>query len=157
MTTFPTIAVTKINEGFNLYAVYEDCYVSAIVTIPKGFVTDLASIPRSLWSILPPHGASFSASVLHDYYYTVHPMEMWQLQHPDYFDKPYSQAEERKVADQIFYDNLIAAGISKLQAKTMYAAVRLFGSYRFKHYGKSRKRVRHEEKIMMNRIDKGLI
>ncbi len=39
------------------------------IVVPKGFVTDFASIPRPLWNVLPPTGAYGKAAVLHDYLY----------------------------------------------------------------------------------------
>ena len=39
------------------------------VTAPKGFVTDLASIPRVFWSALRPDGLYAYAAILHDYLY----------------------------------------------------------------------------------------
>jgi len=39
------------------------------VTVPRGFVTDLASTPRWLWSLLPPHGGLALASLPHDWGY----------------------------------------------------------------------------------------
>ncbi|QJT70956.1 hypothetical protein GR7B_00158 [Vibrio phage vB_VcorM_GR7B] len=36
-------------------------------TIPKGYVTDGATVPRPLWSIFPPVGLYFEASTLHDW------------------------------------------------------------------------------------------
>lgn len=41
------------------------------VTVPKGFVTDLASIPRPFWSLMPRDGSYADAAVLHDYLYWV--------------------------------------------------------------------------------------
>ena len=38
--------------------------------VPKGFVTDFASIPQSLWTLgLSPHGQYSRAAVVHDYLY----------------------------------------------------------------------------------------
>lgn len=37
------------------------------ITIPDDFPTDLASVPRLFWSLLPPSGAYERAAVLHDY------------------------------------------------------------------------------------------
>ena len=37
------------------------------VIIPKGFVTDLASVPRIFWPIVPPYGKHLEASILHDF------------------------------------------------------------------------------------------
>jgi hypothetical protein len=39
------------------------------VTVPVGFVTDFASIPRALWSLLPRDGDYVWAAVVHDYLY----------------------------------------------------------------------------------------
>ncbi len=41
----------------------------AVVTVPTGFVTDLASIPRALFIALPPIGKYDYAAVVHDYLY----------------------------------------------------------------------------------------
>jgi hypothetical protein len=38
-------------------------------TVPKGFVTDLASIPSVFWSLLRPDGNYAYAAILHDYLY----------------------------------------------------------------------------------------
>lgn len=38
-----------------------------IIIVPKGFVTDLASSPRLLWSIFPPTGSYGKASIIHDF------------------------------------------------------------------------------------------
>ena len=40
------------------------------IVVPKGFVTDFASIPQTLWSFgLTPHGQYSRAAVVHDYLY----------------------------------------------------------------------------------------
>jgi hypothetical protein len=39
------------------------------VIAPKGFVTDLASIPRIFWSLLRPDGDYAYAAIIHDYLY----------------------------------------------------------------------------------------
>ena len=40
------------------------------IVVPKGFVTDYASIPEKLWSLgLSPHGRYSRAAVVHDYLY----------------------------------------------------------------------------------------
>lgn len=38
-----------------------------VLTIPDGFSTDLASVPRLFWSLLPPDGRYEDAAVLHDW------------------------------------------------------------------------------------------
>jgi len=44
------------------------------VDVPKGFVTDLASIPQPLWSVLPPTGRYAYAAIAHDYLYWFQPV-----------------------------------------------------------------------------------
>jgi hypothetical protein len=40
------------------------------IVVPKGFVTDFASIPQAAWSLgLSPHGQYSRAAVIHDYLY----------------------------------------------------------------------------------------
>lgn len=40
------------------------------IVVPKGFVTDFASIPQALWSFgLSPHGQYSRAALIHDYLY----------------------------------------------------------------------------------------
>lgn len=40
------------------------------IAVPKGFVTDFASIPQALWTFgLTPHGQYSRAAVVHDYLY----------------------------------------------------------------------------------------
>lgn len=39
------------------------------VTVPRGYVTDFASVPVLLWGIFPPIGRSNRAYLLHDYWY----------------------------------------------------------------------------------------
>lgn len=37
------------------------------VTVPKGFLTDGASIPRIFWFLFPPFGRYMDAAIVHDY------------------------------------------------------------------------------------------
>ena len=46
----------------------------ATIVVPRGFVTDFASIPQSLWSTgLSPHGQYSRAAIVHDYLYWAQP------------------------------------------------------------------------------------
>lgn len=56
--------------GLGRYAtVGPTVYVGAdqVFTIPGDYVTDLATVPRVFWAILPPHGVYERAAVLHDW------------------------------------------------------------------------------------------
>ena len=45
----------------------------ARVTVPAGFVTDLASIPAAFWSLLPPAARYSYPAIIHDYLYWYQP------------------------------------------------------------------------------------
>ena len=84
------------------------------INIAKKFVHNGASIPRFLWSII---GCPFSprfraAAIVHDYLYFI--------------------KANRKLADQIFKQMLLDAGVSRVKAAAMYRGVRLFGGRAWK-------------------------
>lgn len=83
-------------------------------TVPGGFNTDLASIPRVFWNILPPQRADFvGPAILHDYMYD-------------------TMVTSRLEADDILYWNLRAQGAMWITANTIWVGVRLGGA---KHFG----------------------
>ena len=47
------------------------------VVVPKGFISDLTSIPRLLWWLLPPDGPYQEAAVVHDYLYSLPEVPRW--------------------------------------------------------------------------------
>jgi hypothetical protein len=77
---------------------------------PARWVVDGASIPWPAWSLIggPWSGKHRSAAVIHDYYC-------------DANTKPWREVH------QVFYDAMIASGVSVTKAKTMYFAVYAFG------------------------------
>ena len=79
-----------------------------VISVPKGFITDFASSPSQVWSIIPPWGRYGKAAVLHDWLYT-------------------TQTTTRKYADNIFREAMGVLGVESWRRKTMYWAVRLFG------------------------------
>lgn len=130
MTLFPDITLKqdKTKGAKSIwYQVREDCeYPGLNLIIPEGFSTDFASIPRFLWSFLPPQGYGTSASVLHDYMYRNRPLQSRFSVGPKA-----RLGIERYIADKVFEENLLSSGMKKWQAKIMYWAVRLFGASRF--------------------------
>lgn len=58
------------DENWMVIAPYEfRSETGAIVTVPAGFITDGASVPRCLWAAIPPFGRHFNAAVVHDALY----------------------------------------------------------------------------------------
>lgn len=76
--------------------------------VPAGFDTDFASVPRALWSIIPPSGLHTKAAVVHDYLYRTHKVS-------------------RKDADGIFRRIMRENEVGGIRRWTMYTAVRVFG------------------------------
>jgi uncharacterized protein DUF1353 len=79
---------------------------------PAGSVTDGASIPRYLWSVMggPFEGKYRNASVLHDVAYEKHNRPWWDC-------------------DRMFYNAMRCSGVSAAEAKTMYYALYKFGHH----------------------------
>lgn len=117
--TKPLIVRVDSPNHFTLmeeFEYYREGNKNDIIKIPKGFDTDFASIPRFLWSYLPPFGTKrnpyFNASLLHDFVYD------------EICDYPISG---RKEADKIFLEAMKAIGIKWYVRYTLYYAARLFG------------------------------
>lgn len=74
MSRFTTPAILEMLDHF-LWRVYEpfEFYLSDdnsdVIEVPAGFVTDLASVPRIFWTLLPPDGKYAKAAIIHDYLY----------------------------------------------------------------------------------------
>lgn len=54
-------------DDYRVKFLYDWCYRGYL--IPQGFVTDGASVPRVLWSMIPPLGPIRYAAFLHDFGY----------------------------------------------------------------------------------------
>jgi hypothetical protein len=94
-----------------------------VLTLPVGFKTDFASIPRIFWNILSPYGRYGKIAVVHDYLYRnggfVNVAE---------FDQPVVMKKfERAECDQIFLDGMEYLGVNWITRKLMYRMVRIFG------------------------------
>lgn len=85
-----------------------------LITVPKGFITDFASVPRLLRTIYESSGGYSHASVIHDYLYVGGAVSG-------------KKDITRKDADQIFYDAMRASGVPKRRAYLLWAAVRAGG------------------------------
>lgn len=87
------------------------------VIVPKGFQTDLASIPQALrWFVSNDDRRIIRPAIVHDWIYC----NRGQVANRRY---------TRKDADKLFYRTLRAEGVSKGKAKLMYYAVRLGGYF----------------------------
>jgi len=78
------------------------------ITVPAGFVTDLASVPRPFWRFFPPAGDYAAAAVVHDWFY-----------------RTAGSGVSRFLADAIFRDLMAASGVPCWKRWAMWAAVRI--------------------------------
>ena len=111
----PVVNSPHVEWQSNTLAVLIEPYASTttayIVEVGAGFVFDGASEPRAAWTELgltPFSGVSLRASLTHDALYC-------------------SQWLPRTVADGIFREILLADGVQKDKAETMFRAVSDFG------------------------------
>jgi hypothetical protein len=87
------------------------------VMVPAGFETNFASIPRLFWIRFPPVDVYDPAATVHDAAYenqlqTIMGARIYTI---------------KDVADDLFYEGLIACGVNERDAKIMYRAVRIGG------------------------------
>ena len=84
------------------------------IKVLRGFDFDFASIPKIITNILPKNGQEYDrAACLHDALYA-------------------SQWLPKAECDRLFYEAMIADGVNKAKAWSMYTAVRLFGHSAYK-------------------------
>lgn len=94
------------------------------ITVPAGFVTDLASVPRWAWIIVPPDGPWVKAAIIHDYLYATGGTGKWKRQAASITrPEPYSRLE----ADRILREGMENRGVGAFARGLIYAAVRIGG------------------------------
>ena len=86
------------------------------VAVPKGYVTDFASIPGWIQWLIAPFGRHSEAAVVHDWLYTLGTK---------------GDSKSRKLADQTFRRALEIVGVKIIRRNLMYWAVRAGGASGF--------------------------
>lgn len=106
---------------------YSSDYLNLIVVVPAGFKTDLASIPRGLWNILPPIDGYDFAAVVHDWMYQTGEVEI--TGHPSILgeNKPFPQHIDRGDADRILLEGMAASNVGWFKRWAIYLGVRAGG------------------------------
>lgn len=89
---------------------YQSSVLDRMVTVPKSFTTDFASVPAVFWTHLPPFGRYGVAAVLHDWLY---------------WSKPCT----REDADHVLLEAMTDAGVDSATRLLIYNAVRLGGQH----------------------------
>ena len=103
----------------NIFTLKEDLHYGCL-TVPAGFESDGASVPRFFWRLVFPPGdqKALRAAFVHDWLYRTHPAG-WI----------------REAADLLFLKLLLADGMPKLNAVLAWLGVRLFGGQAWKAGG----------------------
>jgi hypothetical protein len=96
------------------------------ITVPKGFVTDLASIPRLFWDLLPPDGPWVKAAVIHDYLYYTKGSGVWKC-HPRTIDRPTDYSKDE--SDSILKEAMLDRGVDGFRANVIWFAVHIGGGH----------------------------
>ncbi|MNF69611.1 hypothetical protein D3C85_570190 [compost metagenome] len=115
-TTLMTTPMTATLTGDGKYWVlhqpleYRDPATGMVVTAPRGFATDLASVPRMFWTVFPPCGQYTPAAVIHDYLYWTQPENC-----------------NKECADSILLNAMSDANVSEKTRKSIYYAVKYAG------------------------------
>lgn len=100
--------------------VYDSDLLKREVRVPKGFKTDLASIPRLFWVLLPKSGPYDRAAVLHDFLYATNGVTKAQ-------------------ADKVLKEAMELLKVPGWKVSLIYAAVRLGGGKAWNDYRSGRK------------------
>jgi hypothetical protein len=90
---------------------YSSLLVDEVITVPPGYRTDFASIPRVFWRILPPDGPYAPAAVIHD----------WLC------DLRGSTGINSRTTHRIFREAMEVLRVAYWKRAVMYRAVRWFG------------------------------
>ena len=108
----PEVKKFRVYLSFDYHVGSEDS--DEVITIPEGFITDLASIPFGARWLIPKLGRHAQSAVLHDFLYN---------KRGKMANKTYS----RKECDQIFLEAMGVLKVPFWKRKIMYRAVRLGG------------------------------
>lgn len=109
---FRTVPILRVGAAEDEWILESPlCYVTRAgddLIVPAGFVTDLASIPRILYALIPVNGRHRAAAILHDWLYETQPLP-------------------RAECDRLFLDAMADSGVRWTQRQAMYAGVRIGG------------------------------
>lgn len=105
----------KIRLMLTTPLVYDSELLGGAIIVPKDFVTDLASIPQFLWSVISPLGPYDAGAVLHDWLYQVGKVNRGQ-------------------ADGVFREAMKVCNVNEAQEMILYRGVRLGGWLAWRRY-----------------------
>ena len=99
----------EVTEPFDVLWVDDKAHTRVQFTVKAGFMTDLASIPRVVRSLIPQVAHHLQPSVVHDWLYE------------------YDEGLTRLLADQMFLEGMRDEGVGRIRRNLMYQGVRAGG------------------------------
>lgn len=124
------LAYLPNNVGQRTFEIYEDIAIlltdGRLIIIPKGFITDLSSVPSWLWSIIKPIDKALIADIIHDY--------LWVHKSKEIEHFKGSIFEARKFADneRLKWRNALAPN-KKFKNYLTHYVLRFFGGFYYSH------------------------
>ncbi|WP_162794178.1 DUF1353 domain-containing protein [Runella rosea] len=122
-TRYPEILLKKHNSGkSDWWEVVQPVRVRCSLNdygrfmIPAGYVSDFASVPQLFFWLIPPHGRTANACVVHDYLYEHKPVKA-----------------TRREVDLFWRELLKQCNVPAWQVWIMYGYVRAFGWVNWKN------------------------
>ncbi len=114
-------------NNINQYKLINDVVVKLsdgkIITIPKDYIWDLASVPRFLWALVPPDSDAELAFLIHDYLFENNKKLGYNQKFCD---------NEMKIWSEVLNGTQNKFSLRNLDNSVRYLAVRMFGKKVFK-------------------------
>ena len=124
--TSPDLTVDEIAslKGVGV-KVKRDTNKTETITVPTGFVTDLASVPRAMWAFIAPFDVA-RAAIIHDLLYKTIRQYRWKMKDKEDADLI---AKAKKASDKVFYHAMKDAhpSVPSWKIYSSWKAVDLFG------------------------------
>lgn len=99
--------------------------LNTVIEVPRKFKTDLASIPRGLWNVLPKSAKYDKAAVVHDFLYGQ--------------GKTGNRFVTRQEADAVLREAMKVCGVGPKTCFAIYWGVRVGGVLTWRNYRKNDK------------------
>jgi hypothetical protein len=123
----------KLTADFRVYSMT----VENEICVPAGFECDGESIPACLASLVPPFGVSRRGAVIHDYLYKNAAFYAPVEPHKSSVRCAWIRVD-RKTADLVYKELLIAAKLQTWRAWNRYIQLRLYGWIAWNNHRKAK-------------------